>query len=375
MKRLPRQRPSGLSSRLLVAQAVLLLAGAVTTWIVASFVGPSIFHDHLLEAGSAHDSTQLDHVELAFRDSLLIAMGVALFTSVLTAWLVTAWFTRRVQQSTGAVVTTAADIASGQYDARIDASGLGTEFDRMGSTINELAGRLQDTEATRRRLLSDLGHELRTPLATVEMQLDAVEDGIRPLDGSTVDVLRSSTARLRRLADDIAAVSRAQEQRLELRLVSCDLAELAARVVADGAGAFEGKQVRVGVDHRGPVQARVDPQRMSQVLSNLLSNALRHTPSGGTVSVSVEHVDGACVIEVLDDGEGIDAEHLPLVFERFFRSDHARERHEGGSGIGLTISRSIVEAHGGQIRATSIGRGAGSRFTVTLPDPSHHSTS
>ncbi|WP_377642301.1 sensor histidine kinase [Oryzobacter terrae] len=358
-----------------MAQAVLLLAGAVTTWIVASFVGPSIFHDHLLEAGSAHDSTQLDHVELAFRDSLLIAMGVALFTSVLTAWLVTAWFTRRVQQSTGAVVTTAADIASGQYDARIDASGLGTEFDRMGSTINELAGRLQDTEATRRRLLSDLGHELRTPLATVEMQLDAVEDGIRPLDGSTVDVLRSSTARLRRLADDIAAVSRAQEQRLELRLVSCDLAELAARVVADGAGAFEGKQVRVGVDHRGPVQARVDPQRMSQVLSNLLSNALRHTPSGGTVSVSVEHVDGACVIEVLDDGEGIDAEHLPLVFERFFRSDHARERHEGGSGIGLTISRSIVEAHGGQIRATSIGRGAGSRFTVTLPDPSHHSTS
>lgn len=351
----------------MAAQALLLLAGAATTWLVASFVGPSIFHDHLLQAGSGHTSAQVVHVERAFRDSLLVAMGVALFASVLTAWLVTAWFMRRVQQSTGAVVETAADIASGQYDARIDASGLGTEFDRMGSTINELAGRLQDTEATRRRLLSDLGHELRTPLATVEMQLDAVEDGIRPLDESAVAVLRSSTTRLRRLADDIAAVSRAQEQRLDLRLDNCDLGHLAARVVAERAGAYEERRIALRVDHRAPVESRVDPQRMAQVLSNLLSNALRHTGPGGTVTVAVERRAGSPVIEVEDDGDGISPQHLPLVFERFFRSDPARERHEGGSGIGLTISRSIVEAHGGQITASSAGPGSGSRFTITLP--------
>ena len=245
MSRRPHGPRSGLTRRLLVAQALLLLAGALTTWLVASFVGPSIFHDHLLEAGSSHDAEQLVHVERAFRDSLLIAMGVALFVSVLTAWLVTAWFTRRVRRSTEAVVDTARDIAAGEYEARIDATGLGSEFDQMGSTINELAGRLADTEATRRRLLSDLGHELRTPLATVEMQLDAVEDGIRPLDESTMAVLRSNTTRLRRLADDIAAVSRAQEQRLDLRLEACDLVDLAARSVAERAGAFDDKGVTV----------------------------------------------------------------------------------------------------------------------------------
>lgn len=367
MSRRPHGPRSGLTRRLLVAQALLLLAGALTTWLVASFVGPSIFHDHLLEAGSSHDAEQLVHVERAFRDSLLIAMGVALFVSVLTAWLVTAWFTRRVRRSTEAVVDTARDIAAGEYEARIDATGLGSEFDQMGSTINELAGRLADTEATRRRLLSDLGHELRTPLATVEMQLDAVEDGIRPLDESTMAVLRSNTTRLRRLADDIAAVSRAQEQRLDLRLEACDLVDLAARSVAERAGAFDDKGVTVRVDHHGSVESQVDPQRMAQVLSNLLSNALRHTHSGGTVIVSVGRRRDAAVIEVQDDGDGIDAADLPLVYERFFRSDPARGRHEGGSGIGLTISRSIVEAHGGRISTFSAGPGSGSRFTIALP--------
>ena len=361
------QRLSGLSSRLLAAQAVLLLAGAITTWVVASVVGPDIFHGHLIEAGTGHDEQELLHVEAAFRDSLLVAMGVALVVSVLTAGSVTAWVTRRVRRSTGAVVSTAGDIAAGQYDVRIDATGLGTEFDRMASTINELAGRLQDTEATRRRLLSDLGHELRTPVATVQMQLDAVEDGVRPFDATTLEVLRDSTNRLRRLADDIAAVSRAQEERVDLRREPVDLVDLAQRAVAELVVDFAAKGVTVAVVGVGPVVLDVDLHRMGQVLSNLLANALRHTPARGSVAVEVRRSGSDVVVDVVDDGEGISREHLPLIFERFFRVDPARGHHEGGTGIGLTISRAIVQAHGGTLSAFSDGRGTGSRFTIHFP--------
>ncbi|WP_392545277.1 sensor histidine kinase [Oryzobacter telluris] len=361
------ERLSGLSSRLLLAQALLLLAGAVTTWVVASFVGPSIFHGHLMEAGAGHDPAELLHVERAFRDSLLIAMGVALLVSVLTAWSVTAWFTRRVRRSTSAVVRTAGDISAGQYAARIRATGLGSEFDRMGVTINELAGRLEETEATRRRLLSDLGHELRTPLSTVQMQLDAVDDGVRPFDGATMEVLRANTNRLRRLADDIAAVSRAQEQRMELRREPTDLVELARRSVAEQLPNYAMKGVQVTARGEEPVEMGLDPARMGQVLSNLLSNALRHTPEGGSVIVEVRCTGTGAAVDVVDDGEGIAPEQLPLVFERFFRVDPARGPHDGGAGIGLTISRSIVEAHGGRLSAFSGGPGTGTRFTVDLP--------
>lgn len=368
-----RQRSTGrrgsLAARLLGAQSLVLLAGAATTWVVASMVAPGTFHTHLQHAGVGHTAAEAIHVERAFNDSLLIALGVALVTSVLMALGVTAYFTRRVQRSTAAVAESAVDIASGQYRARVPSPGLGSEFDLLATTINELAERLGDVETTRRRILADLAHEMRTPLASIEAHLEAVEDGVRELDEATLAVLHSDTSRLQRLAEDISAVSQAEEGRLESRPVPTAAGTLLESAAAAARDAFDAKGVELLVDAdtvAGTVL--VDPQRMAQVLGNLLDNALRHTPPGGTVKLTVGQPDRRWVeLKVGDTGEGIDPAHLPHVFERFYRADAARARSRGGSGIGLTISRALVEAHGGRLSASSEGLGKGATFTVRLP--------
>ena len=364
----PRARATGLAPRLLAAQTLVLLASAGTSWLVASAVGPGIFHDHLRQAGVGHTSTEAAHVEEAFGSALLVALGVALTASVLLALAVTAFFTRRVQRSTRAVATSAAKIAHGDYGSRVPSPGLGAEFETLATTINGLAKRLGDVESTRRRLLADLAHEMRTPLAGIEAHLEAIEDGIRNVDAETLDVLHSNTARLHRLAEDITAVSRAEEGGLEIRPVPASTRALVEAAASSAHDAYAGKRVNLTVDVGTAPSVVVDPDRIAQVLGNLLDNALRHTPPGGRVALTVHEPDKHWVeITVVDTGEGIDPEHLSHLFERFYRADPARSRAHGGSGIGLTISRALVEAHGGGISAISRGRDHGASFTVRLP--------
>ena len=359
---------SGFAPRLLVAQALVLLAGAATSWLVASVVGPGIFHQHLVEAGVGHSDTETRHVEEAFVSALVISLGVALSASVLLALGVTAFFTRRLQRSTAAVATTASRITSGSYGSVVPSPGLGAEFDQLASTINDLSRRLGDVESTRRRLLSDLAHEMRTPVTSIEAHLEAVEDGVRDLDRDTLDVLRGSTARLQRLAEDLSAVARAEEGELDLRPVRTDARTLVHAAVAASHGAYAARHVDLSTDVDTPVDLMVDPDRLAQVIGNLLDNALQHTPDGGHVRVGLGgRREGWVELTVTDDGEGIAADHLPHVFERFYRADPARSRTRGGSGIGLTISRALVEAHGGTLTAASPGPGGGATFTVRLP--------
>ena len=369
---LARQRTdAGLSTRLLVAQAMVLLAGAATSWVVASLVAPGIFHDHLVEAGVGHSSAEAAHVEEAFGSALIISMAVALLTSVLMALMVTGYFTRRVQRSTTHVSHAASRIAEGQFGARVPSPGLGPEFDQLAETINDLAERLGDVEGTRRRILADLAHEMRTPLATIEAHLEALEDGVRTLDEPTLAALHGGTQRLHRLAQDISAVSRAEEGQLDSRPVRTNPHELLLSAAAAARDAYDSGQVRLAVEAAGAVpDVNVDPERRGQVLANLLENALRHTPPGGSVRLSAGRPDNHWVeLDVTDSGEGIAAEHLPHVFERFYRADPARRRRPGGSGsgIGLTISRALVEAHGGGLTADSAGPGHGATFRIRLP--------
>lgn len=367
---LPSGQGSGLAPRLLAAQALVLLAGAGTSWVVASTVGPGIFHDHLRQAGVAHTSTEAAHVEEAFSSALLVAVGVALTASVLLALAVTAFFSRRVQRSTVAVAASAARIAHGDYASRVPSPGLGAEFDQLVDSINGMAKRLGDIEATRRRLLADLAHEMRTPLAGIEAHLEAIEDGIRDVDEETLGVLHSNTARLHRLAEDITAVSQAEEGGLDLRPVPTSSRVLVEVASAAAHDAYTAKGVTLTVDAGSSPQLMIDPDRMAQVLGNLLDNALRHSAPGGHVWMRVTRPDPRWVeVVVTDDGEGIDPDHLSHLFERFYRADPARSRAHGGSGIGLTISRALTEAHGGGISASSEGIGRGASFTVRLPAP------
>ena len=354
-------------TRLLLAQGLVLLAGALTTWLVASAIGPAIFHDHLTQAGVPHTASETRHTEEAFASALLVSLGVALVAAVTAALAVAWYFSRRVQGSLGEVAEAAAQIASGNYAARVTPPGLGAEFATLADTYNALAQRLAATENTRRRMLADLAHEMRTPLATVDAHLEAVEDGVRDLDDGTLIVLREATRRLGRLAEDVGAVSRAEEGDLHLDLHTVAAESLATTATAAAAERYAAKGVRLETDLLARAVLEVDEVRLGQVLGNLLDNALRHTPPGGTVTLRTRTVDRWVEYAVVDTGEGIEAEHLPHLFDRFYRVDTARDRLHGGSGIGLAIARALVEAHGGGISVSSPGRGRGAMFTVRLP--------
>ena len=364
-RRLPQGR-RGLAARLLVAQSVVLVAGALTAGLVAALVGPPIFHVHLLRAGHREASPELTHIELAYRDASLISLGVGLLISLLAASAMTWFLSRRLRRPLQDLTNAAHELTSGRYDARVPDVGSGTELDTLAGTFNAMADRLQGVEATRRRMLSDLAHELRTPIATLVAYHDGLRDGVTPLGPQALAVLDEQTARLARLADDIDEVSAAEEGRLGLDVRSWPAGEVVRAAVDPLRERFVQAGVQLEVNAvEGTV--RCDRSRLAQVLTNLLTNALRHTPSGGVVGVTVTMTPEGTTITVTDTGDGLSDEQLSHVFERFYRADTARSRDRSGSGIGLTISKAIVEAHGGRIGASSPSLGRGATFVITLP--------
>ncbi len=363
---------AGFGARLFLASSLVVIGCVATAAVVAVLIAPGLFHEHLRQAGIEEYSGLAAHIEMAFRGTLVPAWGIAALVAVLIALAVSWWLAHRVDRSVGALAESAGRIARGRYDTRVDDAGLGREFADLADAVNELARRLGETESTRRRMLADLGHEMRTPIATIDSHLEALEDGVRLADADTLRVLRSGTARLARLAEDVNAVSRVQEGLDLVRPVPTTSGALidAATAAAEQACADAGVTLAVTAD-RG-VRLTADPARIGQVLGNLLDNARRHTPPGGTITVGCTRAADTVVFTVADTGEGIAAEHLPHLFDRFYRADAARGRTDGGrtdggSGIGLTIADALVRAHGGELSAASAGRGAGSRFTVSLP--------
>ncbi len=359
---------SSFGTRLFLALTVVVVGCAVSAWLVASALAPGIFHDHLGQAGIDHNSSQAAHVEEAFTWAIILAWGLAVAIAVLLALAVSWYITRRVQRSLTAVTASTAQIAAGRYDTRVSSPGLGREFDELAVTVNELARRLDATETTRRRMLADLGHEMRTPIATLDSYLEALDDGVRTLDDDTRQILHAATHRLGRLAQDITAVSRAEEHLTRIRPAPTTTGALVTTAVDAVREQYDSTGVVLHSRIEDSVAVTVDPDRLGQVLGNLLDNALRHTPVGGTVTLTSRRAGpGRIALTVADTGEGIAPEHLDHLFDRFYRADTARDRHHGGSGIGLTITRALVEAHHGRIYAHSDGPGHGARFTIELP--------
>ena len=259
-------------------------------------------------------------------------------------------------------------IADGDFDTRLRQPGLGPELDLLTAAFNTMARRLATTEQTRRRLLTDLAHELRTPLASMQATIEAVNDGILPTDQTTLATLTDQSQRLHRLVGDLSAVSRAEERQLNLRPVMASLQDLVSEVAAAARPRFEAKGITLTADE-GPAvgQVLVDPDRLAEALGALLDNALRHTTKGGTVIITTLRHDNRCRIAVTDTGDGFDPDVAAQLFERFYRGDSSRTVSGAGSGIGLTIAKAITEAHHGQLRAHSDGPGKGASFEITLP--------
>jgi signal transduction histidine kinase len=358
----------GIGVRLLLAQSLVLVAGAATTWIVAAVVGPPLFREHLHRAGVPAMSSEQMHAEEAYTYSTAISIGVALAVSALAALVVTWYFSHRVQRSVAEVASAAAAVADGRYDSRVSPPRLGDDFDSLAEAFNQMADRLESVETTRRRLFGDLAHEIRTPVSVLDAYVEAVEDGVKTLDPETITLLRDQTRRLVRFSDDIAALTQAEESRVSIAPASVAVDALVETAVTSAADRFAAKGVAFETHVDADLPALwVDPDRLGQVLGNLLDNALRHTVSGGRVDIAATTDSGDVAITVTDNGDGIPAEHLPHVFERFYRADAARDREHGGAGIGLAIAKALVEAHHGHISASSQGPGTGSTFTVTLP--------
>lgn len=363
-----RRRRPGIGLRLLAAQAIVLAAGAATTAVVAAVVGPPLFREHLHRAGVPMDSLEEVHAVEAYGYSTVISIGGALAVSAIAALAVSWYVSRRLQRSITEVASAATAVADGHYGIRVSPPQLGEDFDALAFAFNQMASRLEAVESTRHQLFGDLAHEIRTPIAVLEAYIEALEDGVRTLTPQTTAMLRDQTRRLVRFSDDAAALVRAEEGSFSMAYTFIDVERLARRCVATAQKRYDTKTVTLQTRVAdGLPQLWADEQRLSQVLGNLLDNALRHTASGGKVELNCLRDGDRLAITVLDNGEGIAAEHLPRLFERFYRADAARDREHGGAGIGLAIAKALVEAHGGTISVTSAGPGNGAAFTLTLP--------
>jgi len=362
-------RLSGLAARLLAATAVVVFVGWATAWVVVAAVGPAIFHDHMIQ-GRASEPGVVHHAEEAFQSASALSLAGALLAALVASVVVSLFLARRVNNSLVAATDAAHRVATGDHSARVPRVGLGREFDELAEAFNTMATDLAEIETTRTRMLGDLAHEMRTPLATLDGYLEAILDGVHDADEETITLLRDQVTRLSRLGEDIALVTTAEEGGLTMHRQEVAVADLFATAQAEAQARYRERGVRLEwMASAAAAQARLDadPDRLAQVLTNLLDNALRHTPAGGRVDLSADRHGSTVVLRVADDGAGIDAKHLPHLFDRFYRVDTARDRAHGGSGIGLAVVAAIVRAHGGKVTATSPGPGRGATFTVTLP--------
>jgi signal transduction histidine kinase len=269
---------------------------------------------------------------------------------------------RRFAAPLGDLIDAAESIEAGNYGVRVRARGP-RELRSLATAFNSMSGRLESSERERRRLLADVTHELRTPLTIMQGNLEALLDGVYPADAAHMQPILEETRVLSRLVDDLRTLSLAEAGALTLHREPTDVGQLLTDSVASFRAQADAAGVELATALDGVLpQAEIDPVRMREVLSNLLSNALRYTPRGGTVRVGASVADGKLRVSVRDSGPGIAADALPHIFDRFYKSDESR-----GAGLGLAIAKSLVVAHGGEIEAKSeLGQGTEMRFTFPV---------
>jgi two-component system sensor histidine kinase BaeS len=363
-----------LGAKLLLAQVLVVAAGSLTLAVVALAVAPGVFHTHVRMALGTVPPQVARHLDEGLARAMLVALGTGTAVAVAAALVVSFLLARRIANPLATLARAAGQVARGRYSARVPDPTGSDELATLAAAFNTMAEALAASEQRRLQLLADLAHELRTPLATIDGYLEGVGDGVMAADQTTLQVLQTETARLRRLVDDLNAVSRAEARQLDLHLAACQPDTLVTSAVQAAKAAYAAKDVALTMrlDPHLP-QVAADPDRIGEVLANLLGNALRHTPAGGRVEVATTNPDGRVQLAVTDTGEGIPPELLERIFERFYRVDPARTHTDaGGSGIGLTITRAIIHAHGGRIHAETQGPGRGARFVVILPAAQGH---
>ncbi len=339
-----------LGAKLFLANLLVILIGVLILAITIQLTIPAAFNRHMgmmtndgmgmgQGQGQGYGRTLFEN----FRASMFESLGYAVTASVLAALLVSWFSSRRIVAPVRTLSAASQSIAEGRYDERVRVNGQ-DEIAQLATSFNQMAGQLEQVESMRRQLIGDVTHELRTPLTSIKGYMEGLVDGVLPSTPETFNQIHREADRLSRLVDDLQELSRVEANAypLDIRSVRPDLpADLP------------------------PLQA--DEDRITQVLVNLAANAIQYTPEGGDVTISAARHNDEVYISVKDTGIGIPPEHITNLFTRFYRVDKSRSRNAGGgSGIGLTVAKHLVEAHGGRIWAESKGDGQGSTFTFSL---------
>jgi signal transduction histidine kinase len=362
-----------LVSRFVLSHLLVAVVGAAATFVLVRVLTPQLFDQQVgqMGGGLGRGMGLREEVSSAVTSALTVGVIVGVAVAGILGTLAAYRLTRPLSELGAATRA----LATGRYAVTVPDPGT-TELDELAQDIRGLAGTLAETEQRRIRLLGEVGHEMRTPLTVIDATVEGMIDGVLPCDVASLDQLSAETRRLRRLADDLSALSRAEEGRLELRLVPADVDAVVIAAAERLRAQADDASIHLQITSPSALTALIDPDRIAQVVTNLVGNALHATPARGHVRVEVEARADDLTITVGDDGVGLAAEDLERVFERFYRapqtSAHRATGGETGSGIGLTISRRIVEAHGGSLTASSAGLARGCTFTVVLPR--HRST-
>lgn len=304
--------------------------------------------------------------EIARRE-IRTALSTFLVVSSIISLSLGIWFSRGLTAPLGELEAAAGAIEAQDLSYRVPVRGS-RELEAVATAFNQMAEQLEQAETLRRNLLADVAHELRGPLHLLQGNLQAILDDVYPLNKEEIARLFDQTCHLTRLVNDLHELAQAEAHRVSLYKQATDPATLVKETADLFRPEAEANRITLRVELLGALPAlEIDAARIRQVVHNLFANALRHTPPGGSITVTMEQRQVYLCICVQDSGEGIEHEHLAFVFDRFYRTDSSRSRERGGSGLGLAIVKAIVEAHDGQVSVASPGIGEGSTFTVRLP--------
>jgi histidine kinase len=367
-----------LGVKLFLSYLLVILVGGAVIALTARFTVPEAFNRHMGAGpgggpgpammqpggpGAGGMASLFSEFQASFNEALLLALLAAGLAAVLVSLLLSRGVTAPVRVLTAA----SRRIADGHYNERVRGTGA-DELGLLAQSFNQMAEKLEQVESMRRQLIGDVSHELRTPLTAIKGSMEGLIDGVLPATPETYQQIHQEADRLSRLVDDLQELSRVEAGAYALDIRPVTVASLVQSSLKPLAAQARAK--RIGLQTEIPADlpsVQADPDRIAQVLTNLVGNALQYTSEGGRVSVSAAARAGEMHISVADTGIGIPAEHLGQLFTRFYRVDKSRSRQSGGgSGIGLTIARHLVEAHGGRIWVESEGEGKGSTFTFSL---------
>ncbi|HET7088591.1 MAG TPA: ATP-binding protein [Anaerolineae bacterium] len=362
--------------KIFLSYLIVIVVGVAVLATAANFAAPGAFQRHIAGMDSMMMGGQMmDMGDLLadFRGAVSEALTLAALAALIGAVAVSLFVSRQVVAPVRAMTAATQRIAGGHYGERVRVSGdpAKNELDELAQLalhFNQMADKLERTESMRRQLIGDVAHELRTPLTAIKGSMEGLIDGVLPAEVETFQQVYREADRLQHLVADLQELSRVEAGAYSLNRRPVQVHQLVDTLAARLGRQFTEKQVALETDLPAGLPAvMVDEDRIGQVLLNLAGNALQYTPAEGKVRVAARRHGGEIYIFVSDTGIGIPPEHLPHVFTRFYRVDKSRSRAGGGSGIGLTIAKHLVEAHGGRMWAASPGPGEGSTFTFTLP--------